>query len=71
MTTITPEQLGKLTDVEKLDLIEVLWNSIDANALPLYDWQKKELDQAIEEYRCNPEEGEDWEIVMARLKQAL
>ena len=71
MAAISPEQLGNLSNQEKLELIEALWDSLDASALPLHDWQKKELEQALEEYRLNPEEGEEWEIVRARIEQAL
>ncbi|MDP2430490.1 MAG: addiction module protein [Pseudomonadota bacterium] len=71
MATISREHLGSLSNQEKLELIEVLWDSLDAGALPFHDWQKKELDQALEEYRLNPEEGEEWEVVRAHIERNL
>ncbi|MDD5389373.1 MAG: addiction module protein [Gallionellaceae bacterium] len=71
MATISREHLNSLTAQEKLDLIEFLWDSLDPNDIPLHDWQKRELGQALEEYRLNPEEGEEWEIVRARIEKSF
>ncbi len=71
MATISQEQLDSLTAPEKLDLIEFLWNSLEPDDIPLHDWQKRELEQALEEYRLNPEEGEDWEVVRARIEKSF
>ncbi len=71
MATISQEQLDSLTAPEKLALIEFLWNSLEPDDIPLHDWQKRELEQALEEYRLNPEEGEDWEDVRARIEKSF
>lgn len=71
MATISRVQLNSLTAQEKLDLIEFLWDSLDPNDIPLHDWQKRELEQALEEYRLNPEEGEEWEVVRARIEKSF
>ncbi len=71
MATISQEQLHSLTAQEKLGLIEFLWDSLEPGDIPLHDWQKRELQQALEEYRLNPAEGEEWEVVRARIEQGL
>ncbi len=44
------QQIDKLDLSEKLILVEDIWDSIARNnsILPLYDWQKKELDKRYE-----------------------
>ena len=71
MATLSREHLNSLTAQEKLDLIEFLWDSLDPNDIPLHSWQKRELELALEEYRLNPEEGEEWEVVRARIEKSL
>lgn len=71
MATISREQLDSLTAQEKLELIEILWDSLEPDDIPLHDWQKRELEQALAEYRLNPEEGEEWEIVRARIEKSF
>lgn len=71
MATISREHLNSLTAQEKLDLIEFLWDSLDPNDIPLHDWQKRELEEALEAYRLNPEEGEEWKVVRAHIERNL
>lgn len=71
MAAISREQLDSLTAQEKLELIEILWDSLEHGDIPVHDWQKRELEQALEEYRLNPEEGEEWEIVRARIEKSF
>lgn len=71
MATISHEHLHSLTAQEKVELIEFLWDSLEVGDIPLHDWQKRELQQALEEYRLNPEEGEEWEIVRGRIEQDI
>ena len=71
MSAISREQLSSLSAQEKLELIEFLWDSLEPGDIPFHDWQKRELQQALEEHRLNPEEGEEWEVVRARIKQDM
>jgi len=58
----------KLPDVEKLELIGDLWDSLShPNDIPLTEEQKKELDKRLEDYYKNPESGSSWEEVKARI----
>lgn len=73
MATITLEQLKHLSLAEKLQLVEDLWDNIaqDAAAQPISPELERELQQALEEYRLNPDEGENWDTVKAEILRAL
>ena len=47
---------------KRIRLVEVLWDSIaqEANAVPLTDWKRQELDACLEECRANLEDGVTW-----------
>ena len=61
--------VDRLTWLERLDLIEVLWDSLPntAQAIPLPDWQRDELQRRIAIADANPGVGSTWEEVKARL----
>lgn len=46
------DEIKKLDVKQKLTLVEDLWDDIAASneAIPLYDWQKQELDKRLEAY---------------------
>ncbi len=66
-------QFDKLSVSEKLILLEELWDDLAARPedIPLWDWQKEELDRRYEEYRKNPSEGSPWLEVKERLMRSL
>jgi putative addiction module component (TIGR02574 family) len=59
--------IDSLTPAEKLELIGELWDSLDADDVPLTQAQKDEIDRRIE---LN-EPGVPWEEVEARLRSRL
>ena len=63
----------KLSVAERIQLAEDLWDSIPAEAadVPLTDAQKAELDRRLEELEQDPDAGESWEVVRARLYDRL
>jgi putative addiction module component (TIGR02574 family) len=72
---VNVEEIKKLSDKEKLQLIDEIWESIED------DWQNEEYEespqvlQLLEERQAAYEKGEmkftPWEDVMKRLKQNL
>ncbi|MDD2710656.1 MAG: addiction module protein [Verrucomicrobiae bacterium] len=61
----TLQELEELSVLERVQLVEDLWDSIarsNAN-LPVPQWQKDELDRRKQAYRQNPGSGESWEQV--------
>ena len=63
-------QIFELGVSEKLRLVEDLWDSIAATPeqIPVWDWQKQELDAREEEYLQNPGSGVSWEEVKRRIR---
>jgi putative addiction module component (TIGR02574 family) len=62
--------LKRLSVDERPALIEAVWESIDAenDPPPITEEQRAELDGRIADMERNPNDGEDWEVVRARLQ---
>ena len=59
---------SKLSVPERIQLAEDLWDSIPESAdISLTDAQTAELDRRLEDLERNPNDGEPWEVVRARL----
>lgn len=69
MTALRDEIL-KLSVVERLQLVEEIWDSLteDAVDMPLSDELKRELDRRLALHRANPESAIPWEQVRAELE---
>ena len=63
----------KLSIAERIQLAEDLWESIPEEGIdvPLTEAQKAELDRRLEDLERNPDAGEPWEVVRARLYERL
>ena len=62
MTTVLEQAMG-LSAVEKLQLIEALWDSLNPEDIPVPDWQLAELERREDLQRRNPQPGQSWEEV--------
>jgi putative addiction module component (TIGR02574 family) len=60
-------EIGSLSATEKFELLDVLWESLEADAPPLTDAQRAELDYRMAQYERNPSDVIPWEDVRARL----
>ena len=60
-------EIGNLSAAEKFELLDTLWESLEAEELSLTDVQRDELDYRIGQYKCNPDEVIPWEQVKAGL----
>lgn len=58
----------ELSTEERLDLIEKLWDSLEAEDVPVTEKQKAELDRRIEEMDRDGKRGIPWEEVLDRLR---
>jgi len=69
----TDLNLSKLSVAERIQLAEDLWDSIaaDTDDLPLTDAQKAELDCRLADLERNPDAGESWDVVRARIENRL
>ncbi len=55
---------------EKLQLVEDLWDDIasDPTAVPVYDWQKEELDRRKQRLMKDPGSAFSWEEIRRRIR---
>jgi putative addiction module component (TIGR02574 family) len=60
-------EIGNLSAAEKFDLLDALWESLEADEVSLTDAQRNELDHRLMEYERNPDEVIPWEQVRAGL----
>jgi putative addiction module component (TIGR02574 family) len=62
-----PANISSLSTSEKFDLLDALWEDLEANASSLSAEQAEELDLRIHTYEKNPPSGTPWEQVKAGL----
>ena len=60
-------ELENLSASEKAELLDVVWESLEADALSLTDAHAAELDHRIERHEQNPSDVIPWEQVRAGL----
>lgn len=60
-------QIDSLSPNEKADLLDAVWESLEAEALSLTDAQRAELDARIARHEKNPSDVIPWEKVKAGL----
>jgi putative addiction module component (TIGR02574 family) len=62
-----PNNIRGLSDAEKFDLIDALWQDLETHAPTLSVEQAEELDRRIAVYEKNPPVGTPWDQVKAGL----
>ncbi len=71
MTSDLSFDYRRLSVAQRLELVEDIWDSIDADAdaemLPLTNDERAMLDERIAELEANPGQGESWPEVRARI----
>ena len=60
-------QIDSLSTAEKAELLDEVWESLEADAASLTDAQRAELDHRIARHEQNPTEVVPWEQVKAGL----
>ena len=60
-------QIESLSPAEKMELLDAVWESLEAGASPLTDAQCEELDHRIARHEQNPSDVIPWEQVRAGL----
>jgi putative addiction module component (TIGR02574 family) len=60
-------QIESLSAAEKAELLDAVWQSLEADALSLTDEQRAELDYRIARHEQNPSDVIPWEQVRAGL----
>ncbi len=60
-------QIDELSTAQKAELLDAVWESLEADSLSLTDAQRAELDARIERHEQNPSDVIPWEQVRAGL----
>ena len=60
-------QIDSLSPAEKADLLDTVWESLEADAVSLMDAQQAELDSRIARHEQNPADVIPWKQVRAGL----
>ena len=60
-------QIDSLSPTEKADLLDAVWESLEADAASLTETQRAELDRRIARHNDNPDDVVPWQEVRARL----
>ena len=60
-------QIDNLSAAQKAELLDAVWESLEADAEPLTDAQLAELDYRIERHEKNPSDVIPWEQVRTSL----
>ena len=69
MNVTLATEISRLTPVEKLRLVEELWDTLaaDPDQLPIPEWHQQALAEAQAAYESNPEAGSPWPEVKVRI----
>ncbi|MFZ0279638.1 MAG: addiction module protein [Candidatus Sulfotelmatobacter sp.] len=60
-------QIKSLSAAEKAELLDMVWESLEADAASLTDAQRAELDNRIDRHEQNPSDVIPWQQVRAAL----
>ncbi|HKI26362.1 MAG TPA: addiction module protein [Candidatus Sulfotelmatobacter sp.] len=60
-------QIDGLSSAEKVELLDAVWESLEADAVSLTDSQRAELDARIARHEKDPSDVVPWEQVRANL----
>lgn len=66
MKTLTREDIDQMTEAEKLDLMDELWNSLEQNNAPLPPEQMAELERRLATFDEDIKSAITWEDYKAK-----
>ncbi len=69
MELLTPDEIGRLSAAERLELIAQLWDSLEHEQLPITSVQQTELDRRLTSLDRDRQDGVTWEALKAELDQ--
>ena len=69
MELLSPEDLVRLTPPERIALIAQLWDSLDADRIPLTIAQQAELENRLSSLDQDRKTGVTWATLKAELEQ--
>lgn len=67
--SVLRHQIDNLSAAEKAELLDEVWESLEADAVTLTDAQRAELDHRLARHQQNPSDVVPWEQVKASLSK--
>ena len=64
---LTKDEISALPVPERLELLEMIWDSLAPDEVPVPETHKRVLDAALDDLERNPDAGETWENVKRHL----
>lgn len=61
--TLSKDEIRELSPEERLGLLDDLWASLSPAEIPLPEWHRRALDEALDEHSRDPDSGQAWEEV--------
>jgi putative addiction module component (TIGR02574 family) len=71
MAALSPERIRDLTPAERIELIDLLWDSFhdDPDAVPLTEAQRLEVRRRLTEHERDPDAARPWPEIRAELER--
>ena len=69
MELLTPAEIDRLSPPERIALIAQLWDSLDADRLPLTAAQSAELESRLASFDQDRQNGVTWTALKAELER--
>jgi putative addiction module component (TIGR02574 family) len=69
MELLTPDEIVRLSPPHRIALIAQLWDSLDADDVPLTEAQQVELDSRLSSLDQDRKNGVTWSALKAELEQ--
>lgn len=61
--------IKSLTPEERLALLEEIWDSLDPEAVPVTDAQRRELDRRLDDLEGDRDLGIPWDEVLRQIRE--
>lgn len=61
--------IKSLTAEERLALLEVIWDSLEPEAVPVTDAQRRELDRRLDDLEGDRDGGIPWDEVLRQIRE--
>ncbi len=66
-TNNLPDEILALPVEDRIQLAMSIWDSVEEESIQLSNEHQQLLEDRLREHEANPDEGESWEVVRARL----
>ncbi|MCC7510379.1 MAG: addiction module protein [Planctomycetes bacterium] len=68
-TALTQKQVAKLSVEDRLRLLELVWDSLDAEDAPAPDWHEDVIDQRLKRMKEQPGQSVPWPEARKQLRK--